>query len=60
MTKELPEYICTECAKKQKGYNAENYGYTFHGGICPLCGEQGSLATLKDFGIKPIVNGDWD
>jgi hypothetical protein len=59
--KPLPEYICTGCAEKLKPEkHKDNIGFTLHQNICPLCEQEGMVATLRDFGLKPNNNENWD
>lgn len=60
--KPLPEYICSKCAEKLKPQRKCKIigGFTLHQNICPLCEKEGMLATLRDFGLKPSNNENWD
>lgn len=60
--KPLPEYICTKCAEKLKSQKKHKIigGFTLYQNICPLCKEEGMLATLRDFGLKPSNSFNWD
>lgn len=43
-------YLCFDCARKLGGKWPEGHVATCHGGLCPECGLEKSLASYDDWG----------
>ncbi|HYT45418.1 MAG TPA: hypothetical protein VEP90_24025 [Methylomirabilota bacterium] len=49
VSKNIPPYLCGDCAKSLGGVWPEEHRATFHCDICPHCGSNKNLASWDDW-----------
>ena len=56
MSKNIPPYLCSDCAESLGGVWPEEHRATFHWDFCPYCGSNKGLASWDDWDWPDDVN----